>query len=206
MIEMSQATRTKQRADDPVDRREVLLDAAIRVIAAQGLRGLTHRAVEAEAGVPHGSTTYYFGTRHDLVTALMKYIADRGAKQAEPIGRALSLMLADRSKPVDIDVISDSLIAWIDSEAEMELVRYELQIAGARDPEMKALMTEVCSRFAQMCEPIAIACGSRNPKRDAKVLQAAIDGLMFARLTITDPDDETMKRGIRVILEAIGNE
>ena len=85
------------------------------------MRGLTHRAVEAEAGVPHGSTTYYFGTRHDLLTALMKYIADRGAKQAEPIARALTMMFADRSKPVDIDVIADALIAWIDAEAEMEL-------------------------------------------------------------------------------------
>ena len=30
-----------------------------------------------------------------------------------------------------------------------------------------------------MCEPIAIACGSPDPKRDAQVIQAAVDGWMF---------------------------
>src|SRR3954451_5662947 len=107
---MSTTTAKKPRAEESVDRREALLEAAIRVVAAQGMRGLTHRAVELEAGVPHGSTTYYFGTRHDLLVALMGYMAERGRRAIEPIVAGLTLTLADRSKPVDLDGIASALI------------------------------------------------------------------------------------------------
>ena len=35
----------------------MLLDAAVEVVAEQGLGGLTHAAVDARAGVTSGSTT-----------------------------------------------------------------------------------------------------------------------------------------------------
>lgn len=203
---MSQTTAPKPRAEESVDRREALLEAAIRVVAAQGMRGLTHRAVEMEAAVPHGSTTYYFGTRHDLLVALMGYMAERGQKAMEPIARGLALSLADRSKPVDLDAIATALVAWIDASAEIELARYELQVTAARDPEMKQLMTESCNVFRQMCMPIVIACGSKDPERDSHVVQAAIDGWMFDRLTHSDPHEETIKRGMKVLLGSIGDE
>lgn len=187
-----------------VDRREVLLEAAVRVIARQGMRGLTHRSVEAEAGVPHGSTTYYFGTRQDLLTALMAYMAERGRREIDPIARSLTLSLADRSKPIDLEGIARSLLAWIDQAAEMELARYELQVTAARDPEMKQLMTDNCETFREMCEPIVIACGSQDVKLDSKIVQAAIDGWMFSRLTQTGPDDETIIKGMSLLLGAIG--
>ncbi len=188
------------------DRREVLLDAAIVVVAERGMRGLTHRAVETQAGLPHGSTTYYFGTRQDLVIALMRHLAERGRASIEPIARQLTLTLADRSRELDIDQICDGLVAWIDASAQMELARYELQVTGARDPEMKQLMTETCDIFRQMCEPIVIACGSSDPARDSSVVQAGVDGFMFKRLTNNGMTDEAIKRGIRVLLEGIAND
>lgn len=203
---MNSATTKKPRAEESVDRREALLEAAVRVVAQQGMRGLTHRAVEMEAGVPHGSTTYYFGTRHDLLVALMTYMRERGQKAMDPIARGLALSLADRSKPVDIDSIADALVLWIDASAEMELARYELQVTAARDPEMKQLMTENCDVFRGMCMPIVIACGSKDPERDSHVVQAALDGWMFDRLTHSDPHEETIKRGMKVLLGSIGNE
>jgi AcrR family transcriptional regulator len=187
-----------------VDRREQLLEAAIRVINEQGMRGLTHRAVEAEAGVPHGSTTYYFGTRHDLTTALSQYIADTAIKQVQPMAQAMALRLADRSKPIDIDEIALGLLNWIDAHAHLELARYELQVNGSRDAELKQHMTDACSVFVQVCEPIVIACGSKHPAIDAKILQAAIDGWMFSRLTQVDQPDEILLRGVKLLLGAIG--
>lgn len=188
------------------DRREQLLEAAIRVINAQGMRGLTHRAVEAEAGVPHGSTTYYFGTRHDLTTALTQYIADTAVKQVQPFAQQMTLRLADRSKPIDIDEIARGLLAWIDANAHLELARYELQVSGSRDEELRQHMTDVCSIFVHLCEPVVLACGSQQPQVDAKIFQAAIDGWMFSRLTQTGQSDEILLRGVKLLLGAITNE
>jgi DNA-binding transcriptional regulator YbjK len=196
----------KAKQQDPGDRRELLLEAALRVTAKEGLRSLTHRAVEAEAGVPHGSTTYYFGTRHDLIVALVHHLREKGRAEVEPIARGVTMMLADRSKPVDLDSMAQGIVTWFDSQAEMELARYELQIAGARDPELKTLMTECCATFVQMCEPIVVASGSKNPAADARMLQSALDGWLIDRLTHDDPQIETITDGLRRLLESFAND
>ena len=52
------------------NRREILLDAAIQVLGEGGMRALTHRAVDAEAGVATGSTANRFATREALFEAI----------------------------------------------------------------------------------------------------------------------------------------
>ena len=49
------------------DRRTTLLDAALELVGTQGMRGLTHRAVDAAADLPPGSTSNYFRTRAALL-------------------------------------------------------------------------------------------------------------------------------------------
>ena len=39
------------------DRRTAILDAALELVGTLGMRGLTHRAVDAAAGLPPGSTS-----------------------------------------------------------------------------------------------------------------------------------------------------
>ena len=60
-----------------VTRAERLADAGLAVLAAQGMRGLTHRAVDAEAGVPQGTCSNYFRTREELIVALGRRIFER---------------------------------------------------------------------------------------------------------------------------------
>lgn len=48
-------------------RRLAILQAALRVIVRDGVRGVRHRAVAKEAGVPLSATTYYFKDIHDLL-------------------------------------------------------------------------------------------------------------------------------------------
>src|SRR5215470_4689909 len=57
----------RSRAAPPLPRREAILDAALALIAERGTEQLTHRSVAEAAGVPLGSTTYYFTSRDELV-------------------------------------------------------------------------------------------------------------------------------------------
>ncbi|RYE78666.1 MAG: TetR family transcriptional regulator, partial [Myxococcales bacterium] len=59
----------------PVSRRDVLLDAALQVIADAGLRGLTHRAVDRRAGLPEGSCSAYLRTRQALLVAAAQHVS-----------------------------------------------------------------------------------------------------------------------------------
>lgn len=56
---------------DMSTRAELVADAAVTVLARDGLRGLTHRAVDAEAGLPSGSTSNCFRSRAALLEAVV---------------------------------------------------------------------------------------------------------------------------------------
>jgi len=49
-------------------RRKAILEAALRIVVSDGVRGVRHRAVAKEADVPLSATTYYFKDIDDLIT------------------------------------------------------------------------------------------------------------------------------------------
>ncbi|OZD07300.1 hypothetical protein CH275_09190 [Rhodococcus sp. 06-235-1A] len=53
-----------------MDRRTAIADAALTVVARDGLRALTHRAIDSALEYPAGSTSYYFRTKADLLAAV----------------------------------------------------------------------------------------------------------------------------------------
>src|SRR5258708_39111254 len=57
------------------NRREMLLDAAIGVLGERGMRALTHRAVDAEAGAAAGPTAKYFPAREGLLEAIVDRVS-----------------------------------------------------------------------------------------------------------------------------------
>ncbi|WP_139305259.1 TetR/AcrR family transcriptional regulator [Microbacterium hydrocarbonoxydans] len=58
-------------------RPQTIADAAIRIIAREGLRALTHRSTDREAGLPPGSCSYYAGTRAALIQLVGQRLAER---------------------------------------------------------------------------------------------------------------------------------
>jgi len=55
-------------------RRHAILKATIRVAAKDGIKGIKHRSVAREAGVPLAATTYYFRDINELISdAFMLY-------------------------------------------------------------------------------------------------------------------------------------
>ena len=62
-----------------MDRRDVIADAGIRVVARDGVHALTHRRVDIEARLPAGSTSYYARTRRDLVALVAARLSDGSA-------------------------------------------------------------------------------------------------------------------------------
>jgi DNA-binding transcriptional regulator YbjK len=63
-------------SEDKTDRKTLLADASIRVLDEQGMRGLTHRATEQEAGLPAGTCSHHFPTRRALIEAVLGRIAE----------------------------------------------------------------------------------------------------------------------------------
>src|ERR1700752_2816108 len=66
----------KRRKPNPAERRRDLCDAAIQLLADDGAKGLSHLKVDRKAGVPDGTTSFYFRTRSALLRAVAERLAE----------------------------------------------------------------------------------------------------------------------------------
>ncbi|MGW0915705.1 TetR/AcrR family transcriptional regulator [Streptomyces sp. NPDC002784] len=165
---------------DP-ERRQRIIDAAIRVVGEKGLAGLTHRSVAARADVPLGSTTYHFATLDELMVAALrqanegfaKVIASRGGLQ-EP-GADLARELAGW------------MGEWLAGDRTGVELEYELYLAALRRPALRPVAAEwaadLVARLARHTDPVT-----------ARALVALMDGICLQVLLTGAPYDEEYAR------------
>ncbi|MBF6542391.1 TetR/AcrR family transcriptional regulator [Nocardia brasiliensis] len=186
------------------DRRTLLLDTAIALIAEQGLRGLTHRAVQEAAGLKHGSVTYYFKSRDQLVLAVIDRIIDLDKQRSSAVVHELMRTLATRPPAgLDFEQLAALLADWWTQSRDLLLARYELDLAGARDPRLREAMSHCGAEFRRLAELVAEAAGSADPALDGAVLTNLIDGLMFDFITRPPHHPEHLTRGLRHAITSI---
>ncbi|MFD3695878.1 TetR/AcrR family transcriptional regulator [Streptomyces sp. NPDC058646] len=165
-----------RRRYDP-ERRQRIIDAAVRVVGAQGIAGLSHRSAAAEAGVPLGSTTYHFKTLDDLLVAAL-HQADQAFAEAVAASPALADPQADLARAL-ARTLGECFAA---DRGRMEL-EYELYLAALRRPALRPVA-------AQWCESVAAALAPRTDPVTARALVAVMDGIgLQVLLTGTEYDE-----------------
>ncbi|MFE3993067.1 TetR/AcrR family transcriptional regulator, partial [Streptomyces goshikiensis] len=118
------------------DRRTLIADTAIDLVAAAGLRGLTHRAVDAAAGLPAGSTSYYFRTRTALIGACYQRLAELDLGDVDTDGPPPAG--ADRSAAAA--ALAALLYRWLTTGRARQLARFELSLEAARTPVLAPVL------------------------------------------------------------------
>jgi TetR/AcrR family transcriptional regulator, regulator of biofilm formation and stress response len=168
-------------------RRRALLDATVRVIGRGGIAAVDHRAVAAEAGVPLGSTTYYFDSKDDMVARALEHVAEREAERlrAESDGGALDVgpdLLPERLADILID-------AWAGDRVTL-LAQYELYLESARRPDLRPAAERWDAAYRDLLEHVLERLGTPDPDRRARLLCAGLDGLLLDHVaTGSDPAD-----------------
>lgn len=181
------------------DRRTRLLQEALRLVSDSGLGAVTHRSVERAAEAPHGSITYWFGSRDGLISALVDWLCDESERRVALIAESTQEQIAAGATP-DADGVARALAAWIDDAAPHHLARMELELQGAREPAHAARMTEAAGVFWQMCASVAALMGSSDPERDGRAMAAMLDGLLLDRLAHPPQDHEILVAAVRWLL------
>ena len=154
-------------------RREQILDAALRVIGRSGREAVTHRAVAKEAGVPLGSTTYYFDSRDDLLGQALEHVA---RKEADRYGRLGEELRKAKTPRALADMLMDQLI--FDAEDRSAYIaEYELWLEAGRRPDLREPATAWCDAVQLAVAGAMEKLGSTDPAADASLVVAAIDGL-----------------------------
>jgi len=154
-------------------RREQILEAALRVIGRSGRQAVTHRAVAEEAGVPLGSTTYYFESRDDLLRQALEHVAASEVERYAALGEDLRTVKSPRELA---DRLIDELVAAARDRIAY-IAEYEIWLEAGRRPELREAATSWCDAEQRSVALAMEALGSSDPATDASLVVAAIDGL-----------------------------
>ena len=118
------------------DRRELLVQAAIRVIAKRGVAGATTRAIVGEAGMSLASFHYAFHSHAELMKEVVAHVVD-----AEVASVFTSLRLGNDIRTA----VRAGLQAYLDyivADPEHELALQELTQYALRTPGLEKLAAE----------------------------------------------------------------
>jgi TetR/AcrR family transcriptional regulator, regulator of biofilm formation and stress response len=163
----------RARRHDP-DRKNRIVDAAIEVIAEQGVAGTTHRLIAATADVPLGSLTYHFSSLEDLRAQAFRRHAER-----------MSVRYAAHFDGVQtheqfVEAVTDLIHGDDGADAHDWAVAYELYLAALRDPALRTV-TEVWMRASR-----AVLERFVDPAT-ARGVDALIEGLVMHKTLSTSP-------------------
>ncbi|MFD8412575.1 TetR/AcrR family transcriptional regulator [Streptomyces sp. NPDC059650] len=162
------------------ERRTVLADAAVEVLADAGMRGLTHRAVDRAAGLPDGTTSAYFRTRAALLTALVRRLVARDQAELQAAGEAAPPLRT----PADlVDGLAALTRARLTGEGRRRsLARSACVLESVRDPELREILVPRDNAGRAAVRAFLAAHGAPDPDARTQTLLACVDGLVFEHL------------------------
>ncbi|MFC5885272.1 MULTISPECIES: TetR/AcrR family transcriptional regulator [Kitasatospora] len=162
------------------DRRTILADAAIGVLADAGMRGLTHRAVDAAAGLPLGTTSAYLRTRQALLTALVRRLVELDQGELQGMGEEVPALRSAEELAHGIAALTDRRLTG--EGRRRSLARYACAVESVRDPELREILVPRENAGRAVVRAFVAAQGVPDPEGRTLTLLACIDGLVFDRL------------------------
>ena len=176
--------------DASSERREQILDAALTVLARDGISGVSMRAVSREAGLSLGLANYHFADKQGLIVAALERIADADAalvranpddEPADALRRALRLVAAEEF--LGVDYLALRLQLW--------------SLAGV-DPEFAAINQRAQAAYLDGLTDLLVAARPDLPRDEARRRAEDIlivqNGVWLTSVLIPDP--ETVTRAV----------
>ncbi len=179
-------------------RRELLLQATLRLIARDGVDAVSHRAVAELAQVPLGSTTYWFDSRQDMLRAALEMFArEETASLRERLAGVLSGRLSRKRL---VDEFTAHLLPQLGEARWRAVAQYALLQEATRQPQLAQVCREWTAAWNEVLGEMFDSLGARSPQLEARLLLAMLDGLLVGELAV--PTEDVERAVIRPALEA----
>ena len=179
-------------------RRQRILDAAIELLGGRGVRAVTHRAVDAAAGLPPGSTSNHFRTSDALLEAVVERFAARERANADDIAAGAAPTTPDEL----IRVLSAVVLDMAGRHRTLTLARYALLVESAQRPGLRSQLQQTGARVNAWAANWLRTAGSDRPELHAPILGNYLTGLVLHQLAIPDPSFDPVDR-IRATVYAL---
>ncbi|MFD5144846.1 TetR/AcrR family transcriptional regulator [Streptomyces sp. NPDC058401] len=174
------------------ERRAALLDAAIEVLAREGSRGLTLRAVDAEAGVPTGTASNYFAHRAQLLVQILHRTRER-----------LTPDPADLTGPLDTKVLLRRLLERMRRERSVHTAMLELRLEATRRPELREALAGFQGAELEANVAWHLEAGLPGDRQGVVLIYLAMLGLIVDDLTVPGLLEPRSADGIEGLIDTM---
>jgi AcrR family transcriptional regulator len=167
----------------------VIIAAAVRVLAREGIAETTTRKIATEADVNQAMISYYFGGKDGLLYAVLQDMMRRTeeiARVSLPSGGSFEESLADAV---------EAFWGHVEQMPELQVMQYELTLYALRHPDSAWLAQRqydgYCAIVAGLISHVSDASGqptAETPDALARFIVGGLDGLILQFISDRDVD------------------
>ena len=159
-----------------------LLDAGLTVVVDEGVRGLTHEAVDAAAGVPAGTAEAAFPTPTALLEGVTQRCIEREFEMALPATGEVEASAEGMAA-----LLGQFAHRALGDDRTVTLARYALHAEAAQNPALRAYYVVGADEVDTWALDLVRRAGSRHPERDMGILANYMTGRVFHELALPTP-------------------
>ena len=162
-------------------RRDLIVEAAMRVIAERGPDGLTHRRVAAVAQIPVAATTYWFASKEELVVeAFERALNDDLARLERRRERAQRWTRKTLARE-----LAKELHRELSEDRTTLVVNYGLWMEALRRSDLCSLAAQWNDACLAFYRDLLARIAPGVTDDDAHLVSVAVDGLVVQQLALT---------------------
>lgn len=213
LAELNNKSPIKPRSKGKVTREKILI-AAIEVLALNGIKGTTHRAIASNADLQLSLTTYYFKDIQELIHQAFRLNSERILSRTDTFLKSAFIVITDIEKnELRKTIVKEKLCLQLSemasehlidnikhqaiSLAVEQLMLTEIQVT----PELCVLVQEHESVQLLPYEQLCQFFNKINPELDAKIMYTVFSQLQYGQLTKQiSIDSELIKQTTRRII------
>lgn len=189
---------------DLEQRRKDVVEAAFRLLVAEGITGLSLRKVAVESGLNIGSVRHYFDDHRSLLVAAANEVGDRMGKRLtrRPAGTLAGL---DGEPAVDaLQALVEELLPLDDERRVESIVLMEFIVAARVNPVFRPVTERMAADMRQVITQALDVLRVPEPAEEAERLIAILGGLVLDAVTPHGSlGDERVRRTLRAHLRSV---
>ncbi len=185
------------------DRKTEILEAAIRLLARDGIAQASTRRLAAEVGINQATLLYHIGSKDELLLAVLREMMRQT--------REIAVVAAIESPAPLRKAITNSLRAFwshVETTPELQVMQYELTLYALRNPDAAWLAREQYSGYCAVVEGILrTACESQGTACAipydalARFIVGGLDGLILQ--FVSDRNTERARYDLELLIAAV---
>src|SRR5262249_18271023 len=180
-----------------------MTDAAIDLLAASGVHGLTHRAVEKAAGLPVGTAANYFRSREALLVATAERIVELHHADVDQAIQAQKATATPRAATAGQlpEMLAEALFVAATTQRTRYLAIFELQLEATRRPVLATALAGLADSALRITAGHHADLGLPIAQDQVPILIALYSGALFTLVTV--PPDSVSKGVVEGIVHAM---